>query len=68
MNIKNTAIAAFFYAAAFFFVWAGFSTAPDNMKWPTNDLEITGCLLIAVGMGSKLMGHVFLLSSARARA
>jgi hypothetical protein len=65
------ALALFCYAAALFFVYAGFnvpgSEGLGHHVRPANDQEMVAALLIVSGMGAKLLGHVFLLSTTRAR-
>jgi hypothetical protein len=62
----KTTIALFCYGIALFFVYAAFQLAPD-MKWPTTDLEVTAAIFMTTGCIAKLIGHVILLSTARAR-
>lgn len=68
----RAALAAFFYVAAFTFIWAAFAGMPDaweglNTGWPENPREMLCALLILNGCAAKLFGHVLLLSTARAR-
>jgi hypothetical protein len=66
------ALAALFYAAAFTFIYAAFAGMPDawdalGAGWPQSTEEIVCALLILNGCAAKLMGHVMLLSTARAK-
>lgn len=54
------------YAGAFVFIYAGLQLAPD-MTWPETDSEVLAALMVTAGMGAKLLGHVFLFSTSRAR-
>lgn len=65
-------LALFFYAAAFTLIYAAFAGMPDaweslNTGWPETPREMTCALLIANAMAAKLLGHVLLLSTTRAR-
>ena len=70
--MAKTAFAMLFYTAAFTFIYAAFAGMPDaweslNHGWPETPRDITCALLILNGCAAKLMGHVCLLSTARAR-
>lgn len=66
------AIAFICYAAALFLIYAGFSVPGSeglgHHVRPANDQEMVAALLMVSGMGAKLLGHVFLFSTTRARA
>lgn len=65
------ALAFFFYAAALTLIYAGFAVpGADGLNHhvrPANDAEWLAALLILNGCAAKLMGHVMLFSTARAR-
>lgn len=60
------AVAMFHYFGAAVLIWAALQMAPD-MTWPRTDVETMAALMLVAGMGSKLMGHAWLLSLSRAR-
>ncbi len=64
------AIGLFCYLACAFFLYGAFVT-PEwealSHGFPHTDREIAVALMVTVAMGAKLLGHVFILSSARAR-
>jgi hypothetical protein len=68
----KTALAFLFYAAAITFIYCGFAVpGADGLNHhlsPQSDPELFAALLITAGCASKLMGHVMLFSTARARA
>jgi hypothetical protein len=65
------ALAALFYVAAFVFLYAGFavpgSEGLNHHVQPQTDAEWLAALLIVNGCAAKLLGHVLLLSTTRAR-
>lgn len=65
------ALAAIFYTAAFFFIYAGFALPGaeglNHHVMPRGDEEILAALLLINGCAAKLMGHVMLFSTTRAR-
>jgi hypothetical protein len=67
----KTALAVFFYAAALTLIYCGFAIpGADGLNHhvqPRGDAEWLAALLILNGCASKLMGHVMLFSTARAK-
>lgn len=63
------ALAILFYAAAFTFIYAGFSMPGaeglGHHIQPRGDAELTAAMLIFTGCAAKLFGHVMLFASAR---
>jgi hypothetical protein len=65
------ALAFLFYAAALILIYAGFNVPGgeglNTHVIPRGDAELLSVLLILNGCASKLMGHVMLFSTVRAR-
>lgn len=53
--------AALFYVCAIFSIWLAFEIAPD-MVWPATDAEWLAAHLLFVGLSSKMLGHILLLT------
>lgn len=64
------AIALIHYALAFVLLWSLYGTAEWNalsVGFPHTDREYATAMLVSMALLAKLMGHIWLFSSARAR-